>query len=349
MKRNIFLFTALCCLFWGCNEDTISPPTNVRAEQDQNMVHVTWSGSVGVHYEIVINNTKWMKLYDTFFYHTDPTEGKNTYEITAVDGAKHSRPVTVICYYSPQGGSGNNGGGSNSGNQTSEYAKEMQKKLIGTTWTLTQSLLGTTSFPHHATVSFLSDTRVYFSNVYADFGREHDLDYIINCESTWWFTDNDEIFLNSFFTINNTVYNVPNLTLTDATLSGGLDAVCCGRYKIAYITDYEMKMTRGDEIKVYKKGASSGMGQSLEFTNFDATSYTTSITVDFYTSQKAKSATIYYGKYSASTKASTTIVNKKITATIKNLERGTKYYVKCVATGDGGTVTSETFPVMTNY
>lgn len=38
-----------------------------------------------------------------------------------------------------------------------------------------------------------------------------------------------------------------------------------------------------------------------------------------------------------------------ITANISGLKKGTTYYVKCVATGKGGTTTTGTTKVITNY
>ena len=100
-------------------------------------------------------------------------------------------------------------------------------------------------------------------------------------------------------------------------------------------------------------GGSSGGGgsstESLYFTNFNYTATQTSVTVKFYTNERASSATIKYGEYSASSSASATITNKEISATIRGLKKGTKYYVKCTARNSSGSVTSDNYPVMTNY
>ena len=44
-----------------------------------------------------------------------------------------------------------------------------------------------------------------------------------------------------------------------------------------------------------------------------------------------------------------TVVGVLITANISGLKKGTTYYVKCVATGKGGTTTTGTTKVITNY
>lgn len=90
-------------------------------------------------------------------------------------------------------------------------------------------------------------------------------------------------------------------------------------------------------------------GNKPEFTNFTYTATQTSITVKFYTDERANSATIKYGTSSPTSTVSATISNKQITATITGLKKGTKYYVNCTARNDYGSVTSETYPVITNY
>ena len=62
------------------------------------------------------------------------------------------------------------------------------------------------------------------------------------------------------------------------------------------------------------------------------------------------SAKVYYGTSSNPTKAVTaTVSGILITANISGLKKGTAYYVKCVATGKGGTTTTGTTKVITNY
>lgn len=90
-------------------------------------------------------------------------------------------------------------------------------------------------------------------------------------------------------------------------------------------------------------------GNKPEFTNFTYSATQTSITVKFYTDEKANSATIKYGTSSPTSTVSTTISNKQISATITGLKKGTKYYVNCTARNNYGSATSDTYPVITNY
>lgn len=106
-------------------------------------------------------------------------------------------------------------------------------------------------------------------------------------------------------------------------------------------------------------GNNSGNGGSTSYEKpdigfSDFTAYQTKLKVVYriYNKDEAKvtSAKVYYGTSSNPTKSvSATVAGVLITANISGLKKGTTYYVKCVATGKGGTTTSETTKVMTNY
>ena len=115
---------------------------------------------------------------------------------------------------------------------------------------------------------------------------------------------------------------------------------------------YEYHYTKTAYTEGGYGGTSSGGGtsdNSMYFTNFTWTATQTSVTVKFYTNERATSATIKYGENSASSSKSATITNKEISTTITGLKKGTKYYVKCIARNSTGSVTSEEYPVITNY
>ena len=106
-------------------------------------------------------------------------------------------------------------------------------------------------------------------------------------------------------------------------------------------------------------GDSAGGGGSTSYENPDIafndfTAYQTKLKVVYkiYNKDKAKvtSAKVYYGTSSNPTKSvSATVSGVLITANISGLKKGTTYYVKCVATGKGGTTTTGTTKVITNY
>lgn len=85
----------------------------------------------------------------------------------------------------------------------------------------------------------------------------------------------------------------------------------------------------------------------------DYTTYPTKIKVNYriYNQDKAKvtSAKVYYGTNSPSKSISTTVAGTLITTYISGLKKGTTYYVKCIATGKGGSTTSETTRIITDF
>ena len=104
-------------------------------------------------------------------------------------------------------------------------------------------------------------------------------------------------------------------------------------------------------------GGSTGGSTSYEKPNIafnDFTAYQTKLKIVYkiYNKDKAKvtSAKVYYGTSSNPTKSvSASVAGVLITANISGLKKGTTYYVKCVATGKGGTTTTGTTKVITNH
>ena len=105
-------------------------------------------------------------------------------------------------------------------------------------------------------------------------------------------------------------------------------------------------------------GSSTGGGESSDGTPrigfYDFTSTQSSVTVKYqiYNREEANvsSARIYYGTTTnPSSSVSATVSGVYITATISGLSRGTQYYVKCKATGSGGSTETDVTKVMTLY
>ena len=97
-------------------------------------------------------------------------------------------------------------------------------------------------------------------------------------------------------------------------------------------------------------GSSSESGEAPSFRDFTWTYTNTSVTVQYLTTENnTTKATVYYGKNtSPSTSVSTTVSGGHIiSARITGLTKATKYYVKCVATNEYGSTTSNVMPVMT--
>lgn len=90
----------------------------------------------------------------------------------------------------------------------------------------------------------------------------------------------------------------------------------------------------------------------IDFYDFTATKTSLKVQYKIYNKDKAKvtSAKIYYGTSSKPSSSKTaTVSGVFITANISGLKAGTTYYIKCVATGKGGTTTTTTTKCITNY
>lgn len=102
------------------------------------------------------------------------------------------------------------------------------------------------------------------------------------------------------------------------------------------------------------QGGGSTMYEKPDVGFYDFTATKTSLKVQYkiYNKDEAgvTSAKIYYGTNSNPSLSKTaTVSGVLITANISGLKAGTTYYVKCVATGKGGTTTTTTTKCMTNY
>lgn len=90
----------------------------------------------------------------------------------------------------------------------------------------------------------------------------------------------------------------------------------------------------------------------LGFYDFTATKTSLKVRYKIFNKDEAKvtSAKIYYGTSSnPSSSVTATVSGVLITANISGLKAGTIYYVKCSATGKGGTTTTTTTECITNY
>lgn len=108
--------------------------------------------------------------------------------------------------------------------------------------------------------------------------------------------------------------------------------------------------TEGDNDS--DNGSTSYEKPDIAFNDFTAYQTKLKVVYKIYNKDKAKvtSAKVYYGTSSNPTMSvSATVSGVLITANISGLKKGTTYYVKCVATGKGGTTTTGTTKVITNY
>lgn len=97
-------------------------------------------------------------------------------------------------------------------------------------------------------------------------------------------------------------------------------------------------------------GSTSYEKPDIGFNDFTAYQTKLKVVYKIYNRDKAKvtSAKVYYGTSSNPTKPiNATVSGVLITANITGLKKGTTYYVKCVATGKGGTTTTDITKLIT--
>lgn len=136
-------------------------------------------------------------------------------------------------------------------------------------------------------------------------------------------------------------------------------ASCLGAYKYCGLPIRPV-MTNPNYTNSNTGGGSNGGNSGtttyekpdIGFYDFTATKTSLKVQYKIYNKDEAKvtSAKIYYGTSSNPTSSKTaTVSGNLITANISGLKAGTTYYVKCTATGKGGTTTTTTTKCITNY
>ena len=212
---------------------------------------------------------------------------------------------------------------------------------------------------HLATIMTLSST----------FTSEKCLDYelyksTIPGRGSWWINEDGELaILDSFYNgnpgnISGSEYGLltrffPSIGKIEECTSDRL--VLINRYDSSY-DKYVFKRvygyTPGNNNGGNNNGNSSGY-ETPEIGLEDYTCTTSSITVKYriYNQSEAQvtSAKGYYGTSSPTKSVSATVSGSLITMRFTSLSKGTTYYIKCTATGKGGSTTSETVKLMTNY
>lgn len=142
-----------------------------------------------------------------------------------------------------------------------------------------------------------------------------------------------------------------------STFCGRLYAQFDNKRYVFYTFGQKPSSNSGNNSGGSNNGGSTGGSTSYEkpdigFNDFTATQTKLKVVYKIYNKDEAKvtSAKVYYGTSSNPTKSvAATVAGVLITANISGLKKGTTYYVKCVATGKGGTTTTGTTKVITNY
>ena len=185
-------------------------------------------------------------------------------------------------------------------------------------------------------------------------------------QASWWYIDDTDGFYCHFsqilYAMGYTAFEV-----------GGITALIplCGSAQIYKQTSSELVIKHstsyGDTMIYFKRvedpsnsgdssddSGSSSTTEKPDIGFYDFTATKTSLKVQYQIYNKAEagvtSAKIYYGTSSNPTSSKTaTVSGTMITSTISGLKAGTTYYVKCSATGKGGTTTTSTTKCITNY
>lgn len=246
-----------------------------------------------------------------------------------------------------------------------DNVKSLSSKLFNTSWTYQYSEFYNKDNGRysHTNSDFANKFTFTFSN---EIFSNNEYKLIVNGNSDaacWWHIDEDGVD----YSATDYGYRIANMTATDV---GGWSA-CGGCIFDGYISTQTnskliLKDFYTDGIKyvqhIYTASSNSGGGTGggsttyekpdVGFYDFTATKTSLKVQYKIYNKDEAgvTSAKIYYGTSSNPSSSKTaTISGTLITANISGLKTGTTYYVKCVATGKGGTTTTTTTKCITNY
>ena len=246
-----------------------------------------------------------------------------------------------------------------------DNVKSLSSKLFNTSWTYQYSEFYNKDNGRysHTNSDFANKFTFTFSN---EIFSNNKYKLIVNGNSDaacWWHIDEDGVD----YSATDYGYRIANMTATDV---GGWSA-CGGCIFDGYISTQTnskliLKDFYTDGIKyvqhIYTASSNSGGGSGggsttyekpdVGFYDFTATKTSLKVQYKIYNKDEAgvTSAKIYYGTTSNPSSSKTaTISGTLITANISGLKAGTEYYVRCVATGKGGTTTTTTTKCITNY
>lgn len=232
-----------------------------------------------------------------------------------------------------------------------------ESKLKGTTWQQSEMYwIG----GHYTTRKYFdTDSRpLTFTNEefskYSNYGKCYLLKVDNKIAGFWYIADDDKLYIYH----HNTEYDAFNNGKIMGNFGTGgaiIDILSTTALQYHTSTDETNHYFR------YKKISNSG-GNSAGSSNYEkpdiiynsCTPYQTKLKVVYQIYNKEKtnvtSAKVYYGTTSKPTQSvSASVTSAQIIANISGLKKGTTYYVKCTATGKGGTTTTEVTKLMTQY
>ena len=229
---------------------------------------------------------------------------------------------------------------------------ELERKLFNTSWIEykyevykngTRTLINTNSnYPLY----FSSERFNESSNAYKLIYKGLSLDGPLQERTGLWYGTEDDFYL----------------TASSAGLPYSCRVAALTSTNLQLVKEYDSDGKIEKDVWSFKKntwnpngnGGNTNADGAPRIGFYDFTATRTSITVRYQIFNKSEanisSATIYYGTSSnPSRSVSASIVGNYITATISGLSKGTEYYVKCKATGGGGSTTTDVVKCITNY
>lgn len=250
--------------------------------------------------------------------------------------------------------------GENAPSNFEKYA-DLYDRLSMTTWTL----VGASGEFDTAEKYYFNRAKGHTVTFSSEFSKDLSGSYrfyssFFSGSRSWWITDDGRLSIYHY-----TDASVPAMTYDDYWtliygfgLKGGMVTQLDNNSLVINLDDHHTYYYKAAPYN--QSGGSSGSGSggstTYEIPDIGLESFTctaSSITVKYrvYNQDKAKvnSAKGYYGTSSPSKSVTGSISGSLITISITGLQKGTTYHIKCSATGPGGTTTSDTTRLITNY
>lgn len=234
----------------------------------------------------------------------------------------------------------------------------LENDLIGTTWVQTKRIIGDKNMELAPRTLTFTDEQI--GTVTSFGGYNYRFKSGSKYAGLWYVSADNRLCMTSLYNDFDATGRGEN-TAYYGTHGNGSDAVKISMLNSTTLSYYWANSEYERHEWYYKRVSGSGNESGGSSTSYekpdialeDYTCYTTSITLKYriYNQDKAKvtSAKGYYGTTSASKSVTASVAGSLITVRITGLKKGTTYYVKCSATGKGGTTTSESTKLITNF
>ena len=243
---------------------------------------------------------------------------------------------------------------------SSSRRKELIEKLKGTTWRQISNVTLYKPSGEENRVAVVSEPITFsatkFSNELGSFPEYRYRLYVgTDFIGYWTVTDKYELFTRAEMLSDEGIgWYISKIGFSNNVDFVGNTMICTKSSDYGDFSSFNTKKyTRIDSNSGTDTNNNGSSYEVPEVGFYDYTSTKTSLNVQYkiYNADAAKvqSAKIYYGKNSATTSVTATVSGVLITARITGLTAGTTYYVKCSATGLGGTTATSETRCITSY